>query len=144
MVYPITSITIHLDEGKIKKIESDGLGSACGGGENPTRVGGTYSFIENKDVSLCPYTCTTGDNDTGKCDPKIFITWIGTDKEGSSLISSGQKLTKFENYNLEDMYSSILKVNTDPMVDDKAIRYDPNLLDADVNNRIDNPPPTPN
>ena len=87
-VYAIQSFIIHLDKGEIDKIESEDLGSACGGGETPENVGGKYSFISEKQTTSCPYECTTGDNDTGKCDPKIFVTWIGTDKDGTSLTSS--------------------------------------------------------
>lgn len=77
------------------------------------------------------------------CDLKIFLSWIGTDKSGNSLISSSEKLTNFNNYNLPSMYESILKANTDPMVDDKAIKYDPGVINEDAKNRIDNPPPAP-
>lgn len=67
---------------------------------------------------MCPYECTSGDNDTGKCDLKIFVSWIGTDKGGTSLISASGKLSNFSNYNFSSMYSSIMDTNTDPMVDD--------------------------
>lgn len=29
------------------------------------------------------------------------------------------------------------------MIDDKAIKYDPGLINEDAKNRIDNPPPAP-
>ena len=48
IVYAIQSFIIHLDKGEIDKIESEDLGSACGGGETPTPVGGKYSSISEK------------------------------------------------------------------------------------------------
>jgi len=55
-------------------------------------------------VFNCPLECETGDNETGKCDLKIFVTWLGTDKNGLSLTSSSERLLNFEKYNLKDMY----------------------------------------
>ena len=80
---------------------------------------------------MCPYQCNTGDNDTGKCDLKLFVSWIGTDKDGVSLISASGKLSNFANYNLSSMYDSIMSVNTDPMVNDAPIKYDVGIMDQD-------------
>lgn len=74
---------------------------------------------------------------------KIFISWIGTDKGGTSLISASGKLSNFSNYNFSSMYESIMNVNTDPMVDDKAMKYIPNEVDPDVKEKITNPPEPP-
>ena len=41
------------------------------------------------------------------------------------------------------MYKSFLEAKTDPLVDDRAIKYDPELIDEDAKNRIDNPPEGP-
>ncbi len=38
------------------------------------------------------------------------------------------------------MYNSFMDEGTDPMVDDKPIRFDLGIVDEDVQNRVSNPP----
>ena len=49
------------------------------------------------------------------------MTWIGTDTNGDSLISSSERLLMFEKYNLNSMYESFLLENTDPMTNGTAV-----------------------
>lgn len=136
IVYGVASFIILLDKGIIKEIVSEDLGAACSNSEAPSFVGGFYNAIAQTEKKVCPYECNSGDNDTGKCDLKVFVSWIGTDKNGVSLISSSGKLSNFANFNLQSMYDNIMAFNTDPMVDDKAIKFDPNVIDEDAYQRM--------
>lgn len=101
-----------------------------------------YSFIDRTNLVANCYIneCNSSVNATGMCDPKIFISWIGTDKNGDTLISASNKLSNFEKYNMKGMFSAILNVNTNNHSDpDKPVRYDSSLVDADVNKRLETP-----
>ena len=43
----------------------------------------------------------------GKCDPKFYITWFGTDKDKRQLKTAGLAMTKFKHYSVGSLYSSI-------------------------------------
>ena len=50
----------------------------------------------------------TKDNcNNNKCDPKIYITWFGTDKNGNQLKSSNLALSKFKKYSISSLYNSV-------------------------------------
>lgn len=84
--------------------------------------------------------CTSVINATGMCDPKIFISWIGTDRSGNTLISASNKITNFKNYNMAGMFNSILEVNTNNnATPDDIVRYDSAQIDTDVAKRIADP-----
>lgn len=122
--------------------EIEDLSGACDSpsAEEPL-AGYTYAFIDRtKKPKNCAITdCTSAVNATGKCDPKIFISWIGTDRDGNTLISASNKLTNFYKYNMAGMFESILNVNTNNNADpDTPIRYDSTQVDADVITRITN------
>ncbi len=61
---------------------------------------------------------------------KLFISWIGTDKNGNNLVSSGERFMNFRNYNLAGLYKTILEtsnrsdVNTDEPFDIKLVNFD--------------------
>ena len=42
-----------------------------------------------------------------KCDPKFYITWFGTDKNGNQLKSSNLALSKFKKYSVDALISSV-------------------------------------
>ena len=42
-----------------------------------------------------------------KCDPKFYITWFGTDKNGNQLKSSNLALSKFKKYSVDALFSSV-------------------------------------
>lgn len=100
-----------------------------------------YPFVDNDSkVNTCPIECKSGDNENGKCDLKLFISWTGTDKKGVSLISASHKFTNFENYNLEGMFNSIVETNVEDDVDG-VTPYNPGEIDSDVSQRLQNGKP---
>ena len=144
IVFSIIAVRIHLEAGEIVKIENESLSSACTDSEIPKLLDDTVKFFKDtkNETSMCPVECGSGDNDSGKCDLKLFITWVGTDKKGNSLISASEALTNFANYNLEGMFKSITETNIDQGGED-PIQFDPSQIDEDVKSRIDNPPAPP-
>ena len=42
-----------------------------------------------------------------KCDPKFYITWFGTDKNGNQLKTSNLAMSKFKQYSISSLYSSV-------------------------------------
>lgn len=134
---------VTLKAGKLEAFEIEDLTGAC---DEPVKeellAGFTYSFIKrDKAVYNCPRTdCTSAVNVTGACDPKIFISWIGTDRDGNTLISASNKLSNFEQYNMKGMFASIMKVNTNNHSDpDKPVRYDSSQVDKEVAKRLTDP-----
>jgi len=41
-----------------------------------------------------------------KCDPKIYISWIGSDKENTKMTSTSMRLARFKDFNIEGAYFS--------------------------------------
>ncbi len=60
----------------------------------------TYDNCYEKDTS-----CSSGNSTY--CDPKFYITWFGTDKNKRQLKTAGLAMTKFKNYSIKSLYSSI-------------------------------------
>eukprot|EP00357_Protocruzia_adherens_P018728 CAMPEP_0115010520 /NCGR_PEP_ID=MMETSP0216-20121206/23365_1 /TAXON_ID=223996 /ORGANISM="Protocruzia adherens, Strain Boccale" /LENGTH=218 /DNA_ID=CAMNT_0002378751 /DNA_START=519 /DNA_END=1175 /DNA_ORIENTATION=+ len=44
--------------------------------------------------------------DNFKCDPKVYVTWVGTDANGDRLTSAGLAMSRFTDFAVTDMYSS--------------------------------------
>ena len=60
----------------------------------------TYDNCYEKETS-----CSSGNSTS--CDPKFYITWFGTDKNKRQLKTAGLAMTKFKNYSIKSLYSSI-------------------------------------
>ena len=45
--------------------------------------------------------------DGNKCDPKFYITWFGTDKDGNQLKSANLAMSKFKKYSVSSLYNSV-------------------------------------
>ena len=135
IVFSIVSILIHVKEGEITKIELEDLKDACPKDSTiPTVLPLEYSFTAENKVSLCgQQECT--DNTNGLCDLKVFVSWIGTDSQGNSLISNLDRLLNFSKYNLETMYQSMLVIENQSG-DDTLDAYDSNQIPDSVKNRI--------
>ena len=139
IVFPVVSLVVNVDKGKISTIENEDLSHAClDTKEIPDFIkDSNYPFVDTEGrVNACPLECKSGENESGKCDLKIFISWKGTDKNGKSLVSASQKFTNFKNYNLRGLFDSILETNVD--ADDEVIPYNPADIDSDVSQRLVN------
>jgi hypothetical protein len=45
-------------------------------------------------------------------DPKIFLSWIGTDKNGNYMLSQTKRISRFTEYSVGNVYQDALKIFT--------------------------------
>jgi hypothetical protein len=134
-VFAIISILIHVNEGEITQIELEDLKDACPKNNIiPTTLPLNLSFTSENKINLCSQeACTQDSND--KCDLKVFISWIGTDSQGNSLISHLDRLLNFSKYSLETMFESMLGIEN-ASGDTAKDSYDSQKIPDNVRNRI--------
>ena len=69
-----------------------------------------HSLLDNNKTmtySNCYEDDTTNNCNNNACDPKFYITWFGTDKNGNQLKSSNLALSKFKKYSVNSLYNSV-------------------------------------
>ena len=64
----------------------------------------TYDNCYEPDIKSCI------EKDSKKCDPKFYITWFGTDKNGNQLKTSNLAMSKFTKYSISSLYSSVKNI----------------------------------
>ena len=142
-MYPIQSVVITLDKGTVVGIKFESLNKACSetAVQEPL-LSMNYSFINPSSLIYnCPKTdCTGTVNNTGACDPKLYVAWVGTDTKGKYLTSANVKITNFNNYNMSKVYTDLVEDNTNNHENEESpIGYDAANLSADVKTRLANP-----
>lgn len=102
-----------------------------------------FNVSAQNNASNCPlpFCVDSNANADGLCDAKVFISWMGTDKSGTSLISSSSRWMALKDYNFPDLYSTLILASNRANSTDNY-QYDPLDLIASVNDRVTNPPPT--
>ena len=60
----------------------------------------TYQNCYEPDIKKCI-------QNNNECDPKFYITWFGTDKNGNQLKSSNLAMSKFKKYSISSLYNSV-------------------------------------
>ena len=133
------SVVIRLEKGKVESIIVEDLQEACSetAKVEPILKANFGNSTENA-AKLCPADACAN-NEDGACDFKLFVSWIGTDKNNNNLVSSGERFMNFKNYNLSSLYDSFMKVsNRENTASTDA--YDAKSVSTDVLNRVANPP----
>ena len=72
-----------------------------------------HSLLDNNKTmtySNCYEDYTTNNCNNNVCDPKFYITWFGTDKNGNQLKSSNLALSKFKKYSVNSLYNSVKNI----------------------------------
>ena len=72
-----------------------------------------HSLLDNNKTmtySNCYEDDTTKNCNNNACDPKFYITWFGTDKNGNQLKSSNLALSKFKKYSVNSLYNSVKNI----------------------------------
>lgn len=118
----MSSILISIKRGKVFKIFVEDLRNACPADKANSPFQKIKMPIESdeeeadnavkkKDPIYCsiPY-CTEQDLKDRKCDFKLFVSWLGSDKNHKKLISTSERFMVFEHYNLEELFSSVLDI----------------------------------
>jgi len=66
----------------------------------------TEAMDDGQATNLCNVKSSCGGSSyVASCDPKIYVTWIGTDSAGTALTSAGLRMSQFTKYSITDLYS---------------------------------------
>jgi hypothetical protein len=93
IVAVVFSVVITMNSGKITLIEWDNDCGLCD----------SYCLTWNSKAICAESECSQGSE--GDCDPRVYISWIGTDKNGNNLLSSGYRMSQFRKYSINKLYS---------------------------------------
>ena len=87
IVVPIFSIVVNIDNGKVSDVAWDNGCWDC------TSMCYLDKINVNSSQSICRINpCNTTQNgSTTACDPKIYVSWIGTDSNGNHMNSAGSQ-----------------------------------------------------
>ncbi|EWS72669.1 hypothetical protein TTHERM_000727808 (macronuclear) [Tetrahymena thermophila SB210] len=109
-VFPIFSAVIQITNGKITGIDWD---NGCWNGSSPTVCKQlTVSTLDSKgnqttySESNNYITDCTNNSTDGSCDPKVYISWMGTDSNGNYMTSAGLRMSRFQSYSVGEFYQS--------------------------------------
>jgi hypothetical protein len=108
LVVPFHTIVIRVDQGVIQEIKWDDDDSLC---DNDHSVDGNCGI----DINTCHASESYGKENTATstdCDFKIYVSWSGTDKEGTFLSSSQRRLSQFRQWSLSAVYNQASNFNT--------------------------------
>lgn len=142
MIYPVVSLIIVMNNGNVTDYILEDMTEACTGNATVEPILDMWFNATQNDLAACPLpACNNTNNSDGICDPKIFVSWLGTDNGNTNLISSSQRFMNFKNYNLAGMWQSILGTSSANNSTDVYI-YEPKDLNTTVASRLANPPAT--
>lgn len=142
VIYPVVSLIIVMNNGNVTNYTLEDMTEACPGNATVEPILNMWLNATQNSLAECPLPyCNSTNNTDGICDPKIFVSWLGTDSGGVNLISSSQRFMNFKNYNLAGMWQSILGTSSANNSTDIYI-YEPLNLNQTVEARLANPPAT--
>lgn len=123
-VYPVSSIQISIKRGKVIRIFVEDLDHAC-----PEEIKNRDAFpkikmdieadqgdetagkSKNKENVYCPVPyCTPEQIKERLCDFKLFVSWLGSEKNHKKLISNSERFMVYKTYNLEDLFKEVLNI----------------------------------
>lgn len=132
-----------MDKGNVTNFILEDMKEACSGNATVEPIlDMKFPNMTQNPYSYCPLAaCNSTNNSEGICDPKVFVSWMGTDNANVNLISSSQRFMNFKNYNLAGMWDSILGVSSRANSTDIYI-WEPLEVNATVASRLANPPLT--
>jgi len=94
------NIVIRIDDGKVTELIWDNVCGLCSGLTCNTTI-----LEDNTPTNLCDVSETCNGKDyVASCDPKLYITWVGTDVDGTPMISAGMRLSQFVQYSISGLY----------------------------------------
>jgi hypothetical protein len=89
----VFSIVVSLESGKVKKIQWDNFCDIC-----------SDKCVKWKKEEVCAEKFCKGGKEKD-CDPRIYVTWIGTDANDENLLSASYRISQFRKYSIYSMYS---------------------------------------
>ena len=136
-VFPLFNVLVTLKEGVPVAVEVEDIGAACAAtaaAEPP--VATDPALPATNSTRNCPVEpCAAAESATGRCDFKALVAWVGTDRHGTALISSAERLASYKRYNLPGLFAGVLAVdnNLSPASPEP---YQPELLRPEVAARL--------
>ena len=97
LVAPVFSVVVDVNDGEIHSVDWD---NSCRDCSSDCLKG------NGEDVCALPRCANLTSPD---CDPKVYVSWIGKDKNGLSLESAGHRISAFRKFSLYDAYDSANK-----------------------------------
>ena len=100
-----------MKKGEITELVWD---NACYGCDDKCEQNISIKSLLDKNKKMTYNNCYENDMNSCKsnnaCDPKFYITWFGTDKNGNQLKSSNLALSKFKKYSVNSLYNSVKNI----------------------------------
>ena len=112
-MFTLFSIVVKVKKGKITELVWD---NACYDCDDKCEKDIKSKSLLDKSKTMTYENCYENDMsncDSNKCDPKFYITWFGTDKNGNQLKSSNLALSKFKKYSVAKLYDSMKNIFND-------------------------------
>ena len=93
LVAIVFSAVVTMESGKVTMVEWDNSCDMCNAG----------CLSWNNQTVCADNECAMGSE--GDCDPRVYVSWIGTDSDGNNLLSAGYRMSQFRQYSIFQMYS---------------------------------------
>eukprot|EP00455_Lapot_gusevi_P017262 TRINITY_DN1915_c0_g1_i1.p1 TRINITY_DN1915_c0_g1~~TRINITY_DN1915_c0_g1_i1.p1 ORF type:complete len:243 (+),score=59.04 TRINITY_DN1915_c0_g1_i1:55-783(+) len=112
---PFFTLLIQLDGGQVIDIKWDMEDDCASCTESRLCIDGSCAV----DIPKCASTTTStnGNTDTYDCDTKMYVGWLGTDKNSRYMLSAGQRMSRFRQGGIRGAYDSASKSATNSLVD---------------------------
>jgi len=109
LVVPFHTIVIKMNNGVIQEIDWDDDDSLC---SSDASVDGNCGIDITTCVGASSYSAsnTAGSTD---CDFKIYVSWSGTDSDGTFLDSSQRRLSQFRQWSINAVYNEASQIDLD-------------------------------
>ena len=137
LVFPVISLLIQTELGKIINIVLEDIKDACQ--ENnvvPEVLPMGLQITEPNKIPLCSQEfCSEEMNKNGLCDLKVFVSWEGTDMRGNTMVSHSKRILNFAKYSLSKMYESMRDLDNN-MAKENKNNYNYEIIPEDVRNRL--------
>ena len=108
--FPLLNIVIKVEKGNIYDIVWDNNCYSCKDDQcheylsvniNNDSDSKSFKNCYKKDESC------GSEKDTLNCDPKLYVTWFGTDKDNRQMKSSNMAMSKFKHYSIGSLYDNL-------------------------------------
>jgi len=107
----VYSAVIGIHNGTVYNITWDNYCGTCEGTDKCTTI--NLSSEPARTTQICNNADKCRDKNIGaQCDPKIYISWIGSDKKNQKMTSAGMRLARFRNFDMEDAYIAAENLNS--------------------------------
>jgi len=113
-VVPFWTLIITLDNGYVSTIEWD---DGCLGSCTP---------CQDQTCAIALSSCAS----QAQCDPRFFVGWFGTDRDGRYLTSAGKRYSRFRSYSVSSAFSNAYNTAGDVAPNPTSITFQPSCGDG--------------